>query len=93
MRRFREPASPDGMAVDTDGNVFQALPGINSLALISADGDLVELYYSAKWSPSNVTFGGPDMKTVFVTSESDGSIYKFQHSVAGVDLLKPLTSA
>ncbi len=89
VRRFREPASPDGMAVDVDGRVFQSLPGINSLALVGSEGELAELYYSPKWRPSNVTFGGPDLRTVFVTSESDGTIYSFQHSVAGVDLLHP----
>lgn len=89
VRRFLEPASPDGLAVDVDGRVFQTLPGLNSLALIDAGGDLAELYYSPKWRPSNVTFGGPDLRTVYVTSESDGSIYSFQHSTPGVDLLHP----
>ncbi len=89
VRRFHEPASPDGMAVDVKGQVFLSLPGINSLALVGAAGELAELYYSPNWKPSNVTFGGPDMKTVFVTSESDGNIYSFQHDTAGVDLLHP----
>lgn len=89
VRRFREPASPDGLAVDVEGRVFQSLPGINSLALVGTGGELAELYYSPKWRPSNVTFGGPDMRTVYVTSETDGSIYSFQHSVAGIDLLHP----
>ena len=94
VRRFREPASPDGMAVDVDGRVFQALPGLQSLALIGPDGDLAELYYSPNWRPSNVAFGGPDLRTVYVTSQSgqtgaaDGSIYRFRHSAAGVDLLR-----
>lgn len=87
VRRFREPASPDGMAIDAEGRIFQSLPGINSLALVGPAGELAELYYSPKWQPSNVTFGGTDMRTVYVTSESDGSIYSFQHTTAGVDLL------
>lgn len=87
VRRFREPASPDGMAVDVEGRVFQSLPGLQSLALVGPDGELAELYYSPNWRPSNVTFGGADLKTVYVTSETDGSIYSFRHSVAGVDLL------
>lgn len=93
VRRFREPASPDGMAVDVEGRVFQSLPGINSLALIGPKGELAELYYSPKWKPSNVTFGGADLKTVYVTSESDGSVYSFQHSYAGLDLLHPIVKA
>ena len=89
VRRFREPASPDGMAVDVEGRVFQSLPGINSLALVGRTGELAELYYSPKWKPSNVTFGGSDRRTVYVTSESDGAIYSFEHSCAGLDLLHP----
>ncbi len=89
VRRFREPASPDGMSVDVEGRVFQSLPGINSLALVGPEGDLAELYYSPRWKPSNVSFGGADLKTVYVTSESDGAIYSFRHSCAGVDLLNP----
>jgi gluconolactonase len=92
VRRFHEPASPDGMAVDSENRVFQALPGINALALIGPSGELAELFYSPKWKPSNVSFGGSDLKTVFVTSESDGSIYSFRHTVAGVDLITPLVS-
>lgn len=89
VRRFREPASPDGMAIDVEGRVFQSLPGINSLALVDAEGGLAELYYSPKWKPSNVTFGGADLRTVYVTSESDGAIYSFQHTTPGLDLLNP----
>ena len=95
VRRFREPGSPDGMAVDVEGRVFQSLPGLQSLALVGPEGELAELYYSPKWRPSNVTFGGPDMRTVYVTSQSgqagetDGTIYSFRHSVAGVDILHP----
>lgn len=87
VRRFHDPASPDGMAVDVEGRVFVSLPGLQSLALVGPGGELAELYYSPKWRPSNVTFGGADLRTVFVTSESDGSIYSFRHTSAGVDLL------
>jgi gluconolactonase len=84
VRRFREPASPDGMAVDVDNRVFLALPGIGSLALVGADGALVELFHSPKWKPSNVAFGGEDMRQVFVTSESDSCVYTFRHNAPGV---------
>ena len=86
VRRFREPASPDGMAVDVEGRVFQALPGIQSLALVGQDGGLAELFYSPKWRPSNVSFGGDDFKTVFVTSDDDNTVYSFRHSVAGFEI-------
>jgi sugar lactone lactonase YvrE len=89
VRRFRDPASPDGLAVDVEGRVFQSLPGIQSLALVGLEGELAELYYSTQWRPSNVTFGGDDLRTVFVTSESDGAIYSFRHSVPGLDIINP----
>ena len=89
VRRFREPASPDGMAVDEEGKVFQTLPGLQALALVSEDGELAELYSSPKWRPTNVTFGGRDMKTVFVTSQGDATVYSFRHHTPGAVIPPP----
>lgn len=93
VRRYMEPAAPDGMAVDIEGRVFQTLPGLQSLALIGAGGELSELFYSPDWRPSNITFGGPDRQTLYVTSEINGNIYSFRHSIPGVDILHPAAVA
>jgi gluconolactonase len=86
VRRFREPAAPDGMAVDSEGRILVALPGIRAIAVIGTRNELQELYHVAEWQPSNLCFGDPDRRTVFVTSESDGAIYSFRHSTGGKSL-------
>jgi gluconolactonase len=86
VRRFREPGNPDGLAVDVEGNILQALPGIRAIAYVSASGDLLDLYHVPDWAPANLAFGGKDMKTVFVCGAAQDSIYQFSHSVAGAPL-------
>ena len=87
VRRFREPGNPDGLAVDVDGNILQSLPGIRAIAYLSASGDLIDLYHVPDWAPTNLAFGGEDMKTVYVCGAAQNSVYEFRHPVAGVPLL------
>lgn len=86
VRRFREPGNPDGMAVDTDGNILQSLPGIRAIAYVSSDGNLIDLFHLPDWAPANLAFGGADMKTVYVCGAAQNSIYQFRHPVAGAPL-------
>jgi gluconolactonase len=86
VRRFREPGNPDGMAVDVEGNILQTLPGIRAIAYLSVDGKLLDLYHLPDWAPTNLAFGGDDMKTVYVCGAAQNSIYQFSHPVAGAPL-------
>ena len=86
VRRFREPAEPDGIAVDSEGRILVALPGIRSIAVIGARGEFQDLYHVEEWRPSNLCFGDSDLRTVFVTSESDGAVYSFRHGTRGKEL-------
>jgi gluconolactonase len=87
IRRFREPSNPDGIAVDTAGNVLQALPTIRAIAYISPSGELIDLFHVPDWAPANLAFGGNDMKTVFVCGAAQNSIYQFRHPIPGSPLL------
>ena len=86
VRRFREPAHPDGLAIDTKGRILGALRGIGALSIVSAAGKLEELYYVQGWRPSNLAFGGPDRRTVYVTDVANASIVAFEHDVPGAAL-------
>ena len=86
VRRFREPAHPDGLAVDMEGRVLGALRGIGGLSIVSADGKLEELYYVEGWRPSNLAFGGPDRTTVFVTDVANAAVVAFEHDAPGAPL-------
>ena len=87
IRRFREPGGPDGIAIDVEGNIFQALPGIRAIAYLNPAGKMIDLYHVPSWSPENLAFGGNDMKTLFVCGSAQNSIYQFRHSIAGTKLV------
>lgn len=87
IRRFREPGYPDGLVVDTDGNILQSLPGIRAIAYVSEAGELLDLFHVPDWAPANLAFGGDDMKTVFVCGAAQNSIYQFRHPVPGLPLI------
>ena len=87
IRRFRDPGNPDGLAVDTEGNILQSLPGIRAIAYLDKTGTLIDLYHLPDWVPANLAFGGDDMKTVFVCGVAQNAIYQFRHPVAGLRLI------
>ena len=63
--REGRPGLPDGMAVDTEGNVFATGPG--GVLVFSAAGAYLGTLETEK-ATANVTFGGPDGRTLFLTS-------------------------
>jgi sugar lactone lactonase YvrE len=61
----------DGLRTDLDGKIFVTRPGNGTVAVLSPDGTLVREIRLRGKEPSNLTFGGPDGKIVFVT-QGDG---------------------
>jgi signal peptidase len=66
VKKFPE-AELDGLRTDVDGKIFVARPGHGTVAVLAPDGTLVREIEVLGDNPSNLTFGGPDGKTVFVT--------------------------
>jgi len=77
---FYPGRSADGIAVDSEGNVYAAAglnrtrgtgetldtkPGIH---VFSPQGELLKYYYIYEDTVTNCAFGGPDMKTLYVTA-------------------------
>jgi gluconolactonase len=68
----------DGVAIDRQGNLYIAsLPG---LQIFNAEGKFLGIIRLPE-QPSNATFGGKDMKTLFVTART--SVYKIPMQVEG----------
>lgn len=65
-----DAASPDGLTVDTDGCVWTALFGGYAVIRYDPAGKEMERVRVPAIRPTSCTFGGPDLKTLFVTSES-----------------------
>lgn len=77
-RLFAEMGS-DGMTLDTAGNVYLTGRGVT---VFNASGEQIEhIEVDEKWT-ANVTFGGADRQTLFVTAM--GAVYTLDMQVAGV---------
>ncbi len=63
-----EGVSPDGMKVDSEGNLWMAVFTANALWCISPEGKRIHTITLPNGAnPTNLVFGGPDMKTAYVT--------------------------
>ena len=68
----------DGLRTDTEGNLFVARILKGTIAVLSPQGKLKrEIALKAK-EPTNLAFGGPDGKTVFVTQRKGGFVESFR---------------
>ncbi|CAE6738242.1 SMP-30/gluconolactonase/LRE family protein [Paraburkholderia aspalathi] len=65
-----ERGSPDGLSVDKDGCVWSVLFGGSCVIRFDSNGEEVERVPVPVPYPTSCAFGGSDMKTLFVTSES-----------------------
>ncbi len=73
----------DGMKADLRGNLYVTRHGKGTVAIFSPDGKLLhEVQMKGKWT-SNLTFGGNDGKTVFVTVQDRKCVEMFRSEVAG----------
>jgi sugar lactone lactonase YvrE len=61
----------DGLRTDVTGRLFIARPGAREIAIVNPDGTAVRRVTTVGKEPNNLTFGGADGKTVFVT-QMDG---------------------
>lgn len=64
-------AGVDGATVDADGQMWATFIHAGEIACIAPDGQLIKRIPAPVDLPSSVAFGGPDMRTLFVTSIRD----------------------
>jgi len=73
----------DGMRCDSQGNLYIARYGKGTVAVVSPEGELLREFRLKGKNPSNITFGGPDGKSCFVTLADRGCIETFRAPRAG----------
>lgn len=89
------PGAPDGSAMDEEGCLWNARWGGGCVARFTPAGRLDRLEPIPARQPSSVAFGGPDRRTLFVTSarqeleglapdSPDGALFAIRVDVAGV---------
>lgn len=88
------PAVPDGLAVDAEGCVWSALWDGSAVARFAPDGRQIASVLMPVERPTSCAFGGPDMRTLFITSASIGlSPAKLDKSPASGGLFAVRTDA
>jgi sugar lactone lactonase YvrE len=68
----------DGLRTDVDGRIYLARLLAGKIAIIAADGSLEREVSLRGKAPTNLTFGGPDGRTVFVTQKEGRFIEAFR---------------
>jgi signal peptidase len=68
----------DGLRTDIDGRIYLARLLAGKIAIIGADGSLQREVAMNGKQPTNLTFGGPDGRTVFVTQKEGRFIEAFR---------------
>jgi sugar lactone lactonase YvrE len=67
---FSKDEFPDGMTIDSEGGFWIAFWGASKIGHYDAAGKKIEEIYVPAPQPTSCCFGGPDMKTLFITSAS-----------------------
>jgi signal peptidase len=68
----------DGLRTDVDGRIYLARLSAGKIAIIAPDGSLTREVPLIGKQPTNLTFGGPDGRTVFVTQKEGRFIEAFR---------------
>ncbi|MEQ9437702.1 MAG: SMP-30/gluconolactonase/LRE family protein [Cyclobacteriaceae bacterium] len=68
----------DGMRCDQAGNLYIARHGKGTVAKVSPEGEILEEITLTGKLPSNIAFGGPDGRTVYVPLQDRGCFEMFR---------------
>lgn len=75
----------DGMRTDVDGNLYVTRQGKGVVAELSPDGKLLREIGTLGAHPSNLCFGGPDGRTVYVTEVDHRRLIQFRVERPGLE--------
>lgn len=73
----------DGMRCDLEGSLYATRYGKGTVAVISPEGELQHEVRLLGKNPTNLTFGGPDGTSCYVTLSDHGNLERFKVDVPG----------
>ena len=82
----------DSLAVEAGGNICVASLVAGGISVFSPAGHLVEFHEAPEPYCTNIAFGGPDMRTAFITLSGYGQLVAADWPRAGLALNDPLTA-
>jgi len=68
----------DGMRADVDGNLYITRYGKGTVVKMSPSGEILQEVDVLGMRPSNLCFGGPDGRTVYVTEVESTRLVAFR---------------
>lgn len=74
----------DGMRCDVDGNLYITRYGKGTVVVLSPQGEVLKEIDVLGKAPSNLCFGGPDGRTVYVTEVEHQRLVKFRADRPGL---------
>lgn len=87
---------PDGIAIDTEGNLFISCYAPNAIYRYSKEGQLDEFIHD--WeshticNPTNIAFGGKNKQTMYIANLGRWHISKIDMAASGIASSKSLHS-
>lgn len=89
-----EPADlgyTDGVGMDVDGNLWVCLPAANKVVAIAPSGEVAIVIHDPSGEvvnhPTNVTWGGADLRDLYIGSIRAGYVLKARSPIAGLALI------
>jgi gluconolactonase len=81
----------DGVGMDVEGNLWVCLPAANKVVAIAPSGEVTLVIHDPSGEtvnhPTNVTWGGADLKDLYVGSIRAGYVLKTRSATAGLALI------
>ena len=68
----------DGMRCDVDGNLYITRHGKGTVVIMAPEAKIIQEIDILGKMPSNLCFGGPDGRTVYVTDQQKGRMVRFR---------------
>jgi gluconolactonase len=75
----------DGMRSDVDGNLYITRHGKGTVVVVSPEGKVIREINVLGRFPTNLCFGGPDGRTVYVTEVEHGRLVHFRADRPGLE--------
>ena len=77
---------PDGFAFDVNGNLYVATYGQGDVTVLGRDGSVLQRIRTPGMQPTNVCFGPPGEKKIYVTEYEKGTVECFDVAADGFPL-------
>ncbi|MDZ7270122.1 MAG: SMP-30/gluconolactonase/LRE family protein [candidate division KSB1 bacterium] len=77
---------PDGLAFDAHGNLYVAHFGAGEVVVVAPDGNVIARLDAPGKRPTNLEFGGKNLRVLFLTEAGTNSVYMCKTRVPGARL-------